>query len=129
MAKEKKPPTPSAAPWLPMLLVGVATVGVMFLLSGGDDEAEEKQLRIEADEAVVVQPVAPRGEIVSASWRTGVQPEEESEVDNGVDWSQVGAAGKKNRHRKESLERLMKNFNGLAVQVAPEDDKEAGAKR
>lgn len=129
MAKEKKPTPRFTAPWLVMLLVGVATVGAMYMLSGGDDdEAEQTRLRKQADETVEVQPVAPRGTIVSASWRTGVQPDE-PEVDNGVDWSKVGEAGKKKKHREESLERLMKNFDGLAVQVAPEDDKEAGAKR
>ena len=65
-------------------LVVVATIGLMFLMSGGDDKADtqkENAAKRKSDEEVLeVQPLIPKGRIVSASWRNGSAPRADHEV-------------------------------------------------
>lgn len=116
-------------------LVVVATIVLMVLL-GGDDAADTPKNNAATssggDDVLEVQPLIPKGRIVSASWREGesaAPKAEDTEVVGGsqLDGTPIDPFGEhkaKKTKAQENLRKTIDRIHGLGVYVAPAEDED-----
>lgn len=115
------------------VLVVLATVAVISTFSAEGPTDESQAAPEPADEAVVeVTPLLPTRAITSASWRDEADADsrqaaagaEDEEPESGslLDGVDFGDEGDKRRAYEKSVEKTVKDIEGLGVYVAPESD-------
>ena len=118
------------------LLVIAGVTGAIHFLDGSDEKAPPKEFV--DDDVVEVAPLVPASRMSGASWRSAEQVREDraAEDDAAGETGEsildlVGGDDGEGRAYDQSVERTVKDIDGLGVYVAPADDakkKKKGAK-